>query len=721
MLKSKWLKDCYVQIEGSQLKAGNAAIERVWAFGEGGPLSRSIYDKRNHIEWLSPAGEQSMFQFPWLSSSARFTNAYVTAYEEDDCGISKPYLRADVDMTYESGVERTAIRLTLKVYPGASFIRHEYTVLAGNQASASEEEAVPSFTAWIQPDRRSNSLDPQDELQLDDNNQDRRRSRGDYIDFLPIQHLHCRWECVGFRDQTDTHNNLITKENGLMYVNEKLGLRGNLLTLQSTLRDGGLMVTKEGPTPLGDLQAGSLDFYFHGKNLSVQGAGITQADIASGETVTSYGTTVGVYDGDTFNGYQLLNDYHRNLRHFRQERDSFLMSNTWGDRSKDGALHEGFLLAELQAASKLGLTLMQIDDGWQKGITCNSVNAAPGGGLWSHYYSGDGQFWQVHPERFPNGLSPIVAAAGELGVELGLWFSPDSSDDYVNWEKDVATLLDLHEQHRIVAFKLDGIDIRSKLGETRLLNMMRQVVKATGGKVVFNLDATAQKRLGYLGQTQYGTIFLENRYTDWGNYYPHWTLRNLWSLLPYVPADRLQMEYLNVARNRDKYADDPLAPFHCGQVYAFIAAAFTNALAWMETTGLTASQSASLSRVIEAVKPHHPAILGGHVLPLGEEPSGASWTGLQSITDANNGYLLIIREMHQLSDYAMPLWGGDHESAIHLTEIIRMEEKDVIIANQGEESIQVVPDARGNYPFALPAPFSFVLYRYHRVERGSNH
>ncbi|WP_127588841.1 alpha-galactosidase [Paenibacillus koleovorans] len=717
MLKSKWIQDCYVQIEGSKLKVGNTAIERSWAFEERGPISKSIYDKKNQVEWLSRTNETTMFQFPWLSPSAKLTNASVTASEEDDYGISKPYLRLDVDMAYDHDDERLTIRLTLKVYPGSSFIRHEYSVLAGkpNAAGEAESDSAASFVALIQPDRQAFSS-TEDKLQLDDNNKARGKLGGDYCDWLPIQHLHCRWACVGFRDQTDTHNNLISKESGLLYVNEQLSLRGNLLTLKSTLGTGGLMVAKEGPTPLGDLQPGCTDFYFHGKRLSVKGSGITQSDLSAGETITSYGTMVGVYDGDAFSEHRLMHDYHRNLRHYKPDRDSFLMSNTWGDRSKDGALNEAFVLDELRAASNLGLTVLQIDDGWQKGVTVNSVNAAPGGGLWSHYYSGNGQFWHVHPERFPNGLSPLVKSAAEKGIQLGLWFSPDSSDDYVNWEKDVTTLLGLHEAYDIVAFKLDGIEIRSKLGETRLLTMMRQVVKTTGGKVVFNIDATARTRLGYLGQTQYGTIFLENRYTDWGNYYPHWTLRNLWTLLPYFPADRLQMEFLNVERNQDKYENDPLSPFHSGQVYAFMVVAFTNPLAWMETTRLTATQSVALSNVIEAVKPHHPAILGGHVLPLGEEPSGASWTGLQSIIDEHNGYLLVIREKHTRSEYALKLWGVEPLSTLCLTEIIRLADKDVVISNRAEETVEVEADANGYVSFKLSAHFSFSLYRYQIAE-----
>ena len=51
-----------------------------------------------------------------------------------------------------------------------------------------------------------------------------------------------------------------------------------------------------------------------------------------------------------------------------------------------------------------------------------------------------------------------------------------------------------------------------------------------------------------------------NRYTDWGNYYPYRTLRNLWMLSRYVPAEKMQIEFLNKWRNADKYDAADLLP-----------------------------------------------------------------------------------------------------------------------------------------------------------------
>ncbi|NQX58300.1 alpha-galactosidase [Paenibacillus qinlingensis] len=710
MLLKEWL-DCYVRVEGTYLRVGNAKIERCWSFASGRPVNVSILDKHTNQEWLAPETETSMFQLPGVTDEQPPHAIFISNFVENDFGISQSYLQTNVDIQVEAMISFQ--RLTLKIYPNAPFIRHEITVIqdsevANNHFSPDMERTL----AWTKDDFNANSTRSATALQLDTNNKPHHVDLADYCEQMVLRDLHCRWTSVQFLDQTDTNNNLVSRDTGLLYVNEKRSLQGNLLFLTKTLHESGLLIIKEGPTPLGIFGNSQLEFQFRGKRLSLEGTGISEGDLQQKEDITSYGVTVGVYDGTMLGGYTLLETYHRNLRAHNWGRDSFMMSNTWGDRSKDGAISESFLIKELQAAAALGLSIMQIDDGWQKGATVNSVHAATkaNGGLWSDYYSGDGDFWEVHPDRFPNGLAPIVSLAKELGVDLGLWYSPDSVHDNMNWERDIATLLHLHRNYNIRAFKLDGIELRSKLGETRLLNMMRYVQKASNGQVDFNIDTTAQKRLGYFGQTQYGSIFLENRYTDWKNYYPHWTLRNLWMLAPYLPSARLQMEFLNVNRNTDNYAEDPLAPNTCGQVYAFAATAFSNPLAWMELTKLTDQQMNSLSTIIQALKPYHAEILAGQVLPIGEEPSGASWTGMQSICSPTHGYVLIYRELHESDTAVMKLWGVSGE--VNVTELMRMDVKDEVLIPQKAHHVTWESTPQGEYVVTRPAPFTFIMYRY---------
>ncbi|MDF2925357.1 MAG: hypothetical protein K0R57_4271 [Paenibacillaceae bacterium] len=709
---SQWT-DCYAYAEGTSLTVGNDKIERTWSFAGGLPVSQSIVDKARNKQWVEADNESPVpvFSFPWLSQDKGAQWIRVQADRDNDYGIAREHQRVWIDMAFAAA--RQLLRLTVLIYPGGSIIRQEISFVSYGDGDKTVDEAEGLLLWEASADEEGEKGGRAGHLAgLDDNAAGHvLPAVGERMETLALNTLHCRWETVCFRDVTDRNNNLVSRDKGLLYPNEHRGLRGNLLVLRETLAASGLMLIKESATPLGHARDAGADFLFEGKRLSVTGAGLAAGDIHD-EAISAYGTVIGVFDGSEYGQHELLHRYHRFIRPYLPERDSFLMSNTWGDRSRDGRVSEVFLLQELQRAAELGLDIVQIDDGWQKGITSNSVEAAAKGGRWGDFYSGGDDFWSEHPERFPRGLRPVAELARQLGIKLGLWFSLDATGDYMHWEKDVAQLLRLHREYGIAAFKLDGIQIHAKTGEQRLVQAMQQVVRETGGRVVFNLDATSQKRLGYFGKTQYGNLFLENRYTDWGSYYPHWTLRNLWLMASYVPAERLQIEFLNVERNRGKYGDDPLAPAHCGQLYALACTLFANPLAWMELTGLNEEQRASLAALIKTVKPHHSAILSGHILPVGDEPSGTGWPGLQSMVSPGQGYLLLFRELAPQASVDLKLWGlGEHP--LELTGVAGMYGREAAAADG--LTVRLEPDSHGAYSFSFPQPFSFALWRYEAV------
>jgi len=221
---------------------------------------------------------------------------------------------------------------------------------------------------------------------------------------------------------------------------------------------------------------------------------------------------------------------------------------------------------------------------------------------------------------------------------------------------------------------------------------------------VINLDATADNRTGYHYFFEYGNIYLENRYTDWGNYYPYWTLRSLWMLSKYVPAEKFQMEFLNTWRNAGKYGkDDPLAPARVPFGYAFAVTMMAQPLAFFEGTGLP-EQAFEIAPFIKAYRQHQSRIHQGTILPIGSEPNGTSWTGFQSILNDKEGYLLIFREYNQTCRQEIKLYdlAGRKIQCQH-------------ICGQGKDfPAEVKSDNR--VTFALPAPHSFGLYRYQVVE-----
>lgn len=110
--------------------------------------------------------------------------------------------------------------------------------------------------------------------------------------------------------------------------------------------------------------------------------------------------------------YQL--DYLLPRSHARKLRP--VIYNSWEVYFFDFNEEKQFELAD--RAARLGVELFVIDDGWY-------------GRRWSDRVSlGD---WFVSPEKFPNGLGPLIKRVNELGMNFGLWVEPES----VNADSDL--------------------------------------------------------------------------------------------------------------------------------------------------------------------------------------------------------------------------------------------------------------------------------------------
>ncbi|AEI40302.1 alpha-galactosidase [Paenibacillus mucilaginosus] len=681
-------EDCYVLLDGSELKIGNHSLERVWDISNGIPTVVSLKNKAANKEWFTTDETHD-----WLAAANRkyafFHSSFiredkvsltVEAAPDDDFGVAKKHLRVQVSIGYKN----CTVQWTHLIYPVSPIIRSFIRVTVKEDAVLSERAAAEELPA--------------------DKKHFREISDG-YQDSYPLEPKHCGWKSVRFVDVTDDFDNLVHTEHGLFHRRERRFVKGNLIFVQDHLSKEGLTLIKEGPTPLGYLRDTDSDFFIKGVNVFTTGWGFDRNDLIKHKTLTTYGSTVMLWSGSEENALSVLNEYHNAIHIFNPEKDAFIMSNTWGDQSSDGRLSEAFLLAELEVAKQTGITFYQIDDGWQNGTTANSV--LPGGAWGMGYYKHNPDFWKVNDRRFPNGLEPIIASAKEKGIKMGLWFSPDSINDFENWEKDSRVLIDLHHKYDIAAFKMDGIEFTSKAGEENLTRLLQTVLEGTDGKVFFNMDVTAGIRSGYYGQLQYGSLFLENRFTgkfgEWPNYFPHCTLRNIWMLSRYYPSCRLQAEFLNVHRNIELYQGDPLAPSACGMEYAFAITMFANPLAWMEQTGLDEASIAILGRMILRYREVQSDILAGHVLPIGDEPNGTVWTGFQSIRSVDTGYLLVIKEYNTDREQKYQLWNL-RDKTLQL---------ECILGSGRQEQIKV--DHEGFAAFQLDGQFKYALYKYSLV------
>ncbi|MBQ8402133.1 MAG: hypothetical protein IJX14_09415, partial [Clostridia bacterium] len=134
---------------------------------------------------------------------------------------------------------------------------------------------------------------------------------------------HVQITAVELVDKTDHHDSLVKTDVHTFY--RKYTGRGNLFLLEETIRDRALLLVKHAPCPDSAVRRVDCDLYVDGKAV-LQGCG--------------YGAAYGI--GRPAALFAL---YRRLYGKFCcQPEVNFIMSNTWGDRSRDAAMREDFVL-----------------------------------------------------------------------------------------------------------------------------------------------------------------------------------------------------------------------------------------------------------------------------------------------------------------------------------------------------------------------------------------
>ncbi len=665
---------CSASLNDNLLVLENSKIARTYVWNNGDLITQSITDKQNGKtwRWTSKQPDMSFPGQPQVNTSGTFTSEIVA-----ETTVKPEHLEATV--VYKTG--DLEVKRVFRIYPECPAIACDIYL----RGRAEKEWTIQTSN-------------PGDLQNIEKLNETTKAGSVPVLEKLELPGRQWQLDALEFLDVTDRFNTLVYERKALAYKDNIF--RGNLLFAADPTSQSGIFILKEAPTSNVQLAYPGGDFASNFGNIRLIGAGMQSSDLDLQEWKKAYGFATGVYSGPEVNRLLALRNYQRRIRTHKPGRDEMIMMNTWGDRGQDTKVNEAFCLAELDAAARLGITHFQLDDGWQSGRSANSAYA---GGSFQDIWRNP-NYWKPNPEKFPNGLAPIVEKGKKLGIEICLWFNPSPDDGNVNWEKDADALISLYKQYGIRTFKIDGVKMPDKKSEINFRNLLDKVVKATDGEVVFNLDVTAGRRGGYHSFNEYGNIFLENRYTDWENYYPYWTLRNLWMLSHYVPPQNLQIEFLNKWRNADKYGDDPFAPANYSFDYLFAISMAAQPLAWFEGTGLP-DEAFSVSRTIASYKKVMKDFHSGNILPVGDEPSGKSWTGFQSQkTEAAVGYVLVFRELNEQSS-----------ALLELPQLSEGKYRFDSVAGSGR-SFSVQVEFGHRVSFTLDNPNSFALYKYEMVE-----
>ncbi len=600
---------CYAEWSEGRLTVGNAQFERVWVAGDAGFVPLSFRLKKPDVEWLTPP--QKVPRPVGLEVKATQTRRSVVGAE---------------GLHVEAGTAgKRPQRISLWIFPNAS--------------GALEELAASNARATVSKDTQANGIES-------DKQQKASAEAVAGAETLAFAPLHLRLTQVALMDQTDNRNELVSEREWLLMPNEaKFELQGCVLSAENTLDGTGVVFLKLAPLPHARPDKAAVDFAVN------PGARAVSAFFGG------YPVAALAYRGGRAGRTHALHAFQRCLREYRPERDGMFLSNTWGDRSRDARINEAFLLKEVEAGAALGVDVVQIDDGWQKGRSANSV-AARGKGVWNGYWAADPNFWDADPARFPDGLEKVVKAARDKGMNFGLWFGPDSSNSATNWQRDADRLLAFHREMGMGYFKIDSMKTHDAVSLVRQRAMFDRMLEGSKGAITFDLDVTAEIRPGYFGLPDIGPLFVENRYTDFHRYWPHQTLRNLWMLSQVIDPLRLRIEMLNNARNADKYKGDPLAPALYKPDTLFAVAMTASPLGWFEVSNLPAEYVAQMRPLVAAWKAERARMHGGAIVPVGTAPDGVEWTGFVSAAaDGRGGYALLFRELNAKADYTLDLTG----------------------------------------------------------------
>lgn len=610
---------CHARWNDEELSVGNSHFERKWRIKDGQLTATSFRNLESGTEWIrQPAKQAAPLTQPW-SAKVRDLTISATSGRLDATGEESLQVmledKASKDLVCRFRIFPGAAGAEMIV--GAAFESNIAGVAKSGKTAAVTADGLERGPAKVAGDS------------------------GDLLEILMLSPKLLHLIQVRLMDQTDVHTELVQEIEWMLMHERNLELSGNLFVIEDPATLEGLVFLKLAPLPHARPVKNAYDCQVNAPQRMVRFAG------------QGYPSVLLTYRGGIAGRTAVLQDFQRQLRRYQPERDGLFLSNTWGDRSADGRVSEPFILKEIEAGSRLGVDVVQIDDGWQKGMTGNSTL---GKGAWGKFYAADPNFWAPNPTRFPNGLNPIAEAAKARNMKFGLWFAPDSTDDNSHWERDADLVLDNFRKYGVEYVKIDAVEIPTRTAEANLRKFHDKVLRETDGRLTFDSDATAGLRPSYFGAPATGPIFVENRYTDWQSYWPHLTLRNLWKLAHYVDPLRLRMEFLNNTRNADKYGDHPLAPHQYSPDTLFATVMFSSPLGWFEVSNLPEDYQRSVADLVTIWKQEREKLFAGHILPIGEAPDGRAWTGFCSVAkDAGSGYLLLFREMNESAGWSMDL------------------------------------------------------------------
>ena len=335
-------------------------------------------------------------------------------------------------------------------------------------------------------------------------------------------------------------------------------------------------------------------------------------------------------------------------------------------------------MKEIPALAKVGVDVMQIDDGWQKG---GQLDAA-------HNFS----------PKYKNGWKDIKAEADKYGLRFGLWVTAKMST--------AEELIKNIDELGFISWKVDFDKLINRSDYEDRIKKYREVMKHAWMKTQFSLcPEYDDPRYGWYYCKEYGSIYFQNIQESLPAHLtmvPYQVLRQHWLMARYFNSNKLQVMLQNPKRANPERSDGPQhSHSYCFAMGVPFVPCFFQSAQYLDSDG-----QEELKTFISNYKNHREEIFNCYTFPIGDKPDNQSWSGFQMINEdkGKGNYILLFRELHNNESSKLVKLKFVAGKTIRISDI-----------ETGTGRLEKVPES-GIVEFALKDPGNFLFLRYVVVE-----
>lgn len=607
---SQELESAGITFKDNIITASTGRIERVWRWTGSGFQTISLKDKIRGEEYVE---SKSIYSCDWNlpgaindDTEAELVDVQIT--ENDDDGFISKHLQLISTVKYPKA--KLLVKHIIWAFPDAPGIRTQLQV-----------KAMEGFSPENLPEGETSRIDCGHRIAVPS-----ARTEFLSVDFK-VQNARRYWGYYNNPGSRHDPNREMLEEKLVsgypLFLTEENNWASGLSVEYNNGRNG-ICVVKESPKCVNEQSHYTGNFYSGPSGLAVTGWGLKPDEIVTDRYRECWATWTIVWSEGN-DGMQLaLKQFDRARYPAFPERDLFLLSNTWGPANPGGAqfTEEEYLMKEIPALAEIGIDVMQIDDGWQKGgLSSGARDFSP---------------------RYTNGWKDIKAEVEKYDMRFGLWVTAQlaTADEM---KKNIDEL-------GFVSWKADFDHLANRSDYEDRAEKYRDVMKHSWMKTQFTLcPEYDDPRYGWYYFKEYGSIYFQNIQESLPAHLtmvPYQVLRQHWLMSKYFNTNKLQILLQNPKRTNPDRSDAPLhSHSYCFAMGMPFIPCFFQSGQYLDEQG-----KGELKEFISIYKEHREAMFNCYTFPIGDKPDNQSWSGFQMVNEdgQSSNYILLFRELHNM-------------------------------------------------------------------------